>query len=680
MLRRLALLVSSLCACAAANAVAGGPKPDQDAMREAMNASGPPDRYTSSRAYHHYLGALLLRERDDHAGAAEELRQALVYDPDSPHLHVVLAQEQAQLGQFERAEAEAQAALGLDPQHGPAHLLLGKLYAARGLVKDATRELKATLRWAPREAEGYRVLLRLALTESDPATAEQVVDGLGSAAAAAAADARNAALRQPADDEDPEAVELAAGDAEVVANLLREQEAQALGELGRYDGQHAGQETRAERYLRAAVDRDPTDPDLRMSLAQFYEAHKRKKDATHEYERALASRPDMPEVLATLARLSAEEGHLADARAYFAQAASLEPSDADGKRDLAQALMRFSLAFVQSHDAEDALKALARARELTPESLEVAYYSGVALEEAARWTEAAAAFGRLRRSPPLVPAVGAAPADTEALLVDATLHEGACLSRAGRHADALKLLGEAVAAHPARAGAASQLALAYEQAGRAADGVTVFERLASRTGGVGCVEAEISLSELYEKAGRAADGLALLKRATEATPRDVRLLYALGGTLDRAGHPDAAIETMRAILVIEPDHAGAMNFIGYTFAEKGQRLEEAELLLRRAVALRPDDGLIADSLGFLLLKRGDLPQALELLERAVRLSPDEPVIAEHLGDGYERAGRRADAVEAFRRGLDALGEAPDPKVRAELEQRLKRISRSANAP
>jgi len=156
---------------------------------------------------------------------------------------------------------------------------------------------------------------------------------------------------------------------------------------------------------------------------------------------------------------------------------------------------------------------------------------------------------------------------------------------------------------------------------------------------------------------------------------------------------------MRRVLASQPQHTGALNYIGYTLIEQGQAsdLPEAEALLTRAVALRPDDGAIADSYGYCLFKLGRAAEAVQELKRADRLSPGDPVILSHLGDALIAAGHREEARSVFRRALaprrtasrrrqQALADAQamvDPrergdrdeaKARAEIAQKLKSLS------
>jgi len=179
---------------------------------------------------------------------------------------------------------------------------------------------------------------------------------------------------------------------------------------------------------------------------------------------------------------------------------------------------------------------------------------------------------------------------------------------------------------------------------------------------------------VLEKAGRAAEAVTWLTRALAAQPRAERLRFSLGVAQERAGDRAGAIRTMQSILEGAPDDAEAMNFVGYSWAEKGERLDEAEKLVRRAVDLEPDNGSYLDSLGWILFQRGDLPGAISTLERAEALAGPEPTILEHLGDAYRRSGREADATKAWRRALQALDEGAEPDLpgqRAGIEKKLR---------
>jgi tetratricopeptide (TPR) repeat protein len=110
-----------------------------------------------------------------------------------------------------------------------------------------------------------------------------------------------------------------------------------------------------------------------------------------------------------------------------------------------------------------------------------------------------------------------------------------------------------------------------------------------------------------------------------------------------------------------------LNYLGYTYAEQGIKLNEAEALIRRALAISPHDGFYIDSLGWVYYRRGEYDKAIEYLERAVALAPDDPTIAEHLGDAYRQAGRNSDALRIYR---DALSRATEPEQSERLRTKI----------
>jgi Flp pilus assembly protein TadD len=306
----------------------------------------------------------------------------------------------------------------------------------------------------------------------------------------------------------------------------------------------------------------------------------------------------------------------------------------------------------------DALELLARAEALRPGDPQTAYFRAVVLEEKGEVDAAVAAYDALDADSPLV--------------LDARTRAAAALSRRGAHAAALARLEGLVRERPGALGAAVALAWVYDRAGRTAEGVALLEKLAAGRG----AEADVldALASLYARSGRHADAVALLKSSAAAHPREEKVRYAFASALDRAGRADEALAEMRAVLDLNPDSPDAMNFIGYSLVDRNVTLDDAEKLLQRALELRPENGYITDSLGWLYYRKGDFARATQLLERADQLSPNEPVILDHLGDAYLGAARRPQALDAFRRALGALDKNPDPKIRADVERKVKALA------
>ncbi len=165
------------------------------------------------------------------------------------------------------------------------------------------------------------------------------------------------------------------------------------------------------------------------------------------------------------------------------------------------------------------------------------------------------------------------------------------------------------------------------------------------------------------------------------------LLYSRAMTADRLGDWGAARGDLLAAIRLQPDNAQVLNFTGYRMIEQGEDTDQAFTYIRRAMALKPDDGYILDSYGWALHRRGDTQGAIPWLEKAVAAIPGNAAILDHLGDVYWFAGRVTEAQfqwqrardltddHAFRTGVEAklrhgLSLAPAPQV---VEKRDARI-------
>ena len=148
--------------------------------------------------------------------------------------------------------------------------------------------------------------------------------------------------------------------------------------------------------------------------------------------------------------------------------------------------------------------------------------------------------------------------------------------------------------------------------------------------------------QLLREAQRHEEALALVDNALARSPDDIELLYEAALLNERLGRHDLLESRLQRLLGIKPDHAHALNALGYSWADRNIRLDEAYTLIARALALAPDDPFIMDSLGWVHFRRGDLTQAQEWLARAYRLKAD-PEIAAHLAEVLWQVGRRDEA-------------------------------------
>ncbi len=631
------LMVAALLAGDASAAGPSRPRVDPDAIREARK-SIPAGRYASPRAIAHYVQARRFAIAGDWARAAEELRLAIGYDEQSPELRVSHAQALALAGQIDAAEAEARRALELDrvgPAASEAQVLLGKIHAARHEPEKAILALRQAIRIETALAAGgetpdgepWRLLAELYLEQGDETAAARALD--------------DGAARVPGD---------SSGYRETGRAFLEKRD------LGR-----------AERYLKRAVEIDRMDVDALRLLAQVHEGLRRDVEARDDHLAVLRFDPDDANALLSLGKLALKAEDLEAAREWFTRQirASADPVDA-----------RLKVAF-QWLEARRPAEALAVARDGLSEGAgdaRLKLAEGLALQDLRRWTESAATLAAVK-------------VEAGDVWVSARVSLAYALSRAGRHAEAEKALEGPLAARPGEVRLVTMRAYVLDRSGRSGEAIELLRRTVADRERMGSSE---DLPDLYDalaetmvRAGRAAEAVEALRVAASARPREVRILYALGTALERAGQGDAALAQMKALLALDPDHADALNFVGYAYAERGVRLDEAEKLVRHALEIRPLSGYILDSLGWVHFRRGEYGRAIEILEKADSLAGPEAAILEHLGDAYRGAARATDAASAYRRALKCLGDespAEQVRLRAPLEKKLKELTAGEARP
>lgn len=143
--------------------------------------------------------------------------------------------------------------------------------------------------------------------------------------------------------------------------------------------------------------------------------------------------------------------------------------------------------------------------------------------------------------------------------------------------------------------------------------------------------------------------------------------FSRGMSLDRAGRWPEAQQDLKKALEMNPNEPDVQNYLGYSWIERGENLNQAIELVKRAVEARPESGAITDSLGWGYYKLGDFKLAVELLERAAQLDASDPDLNNHLGDAYWRTGRKIEAQFQWNRVLTL---SPTDKLKAEVEAKL----------
>jgi tetratricopeptide (TPR) repeat protein len=343
--------------------------------------------------------------------------------------------------------------------------------------------------------------------------------------------------------------------------------------------------------------------------------------ARHEIDRALALRPNWeqaalaraqlaphdPQTVEELGRFVADNPKANDARLAYARtlvgAKRYEEArsefnkllaDNPNNGDVIYAVAVLSLQLNDRALAETNLKRLVELGYSEADSARL--YLGQIAEERKAWDEAVQWYGQVAAGEQYVAA---------------QLRLANVLAQTGRLDEARKRLHDAQASHP-----------------RDRAQLTIGE------------------SQLLRDAGRHLDAYNVLEAGLAAQPEQPEILYEAALAAEKIGRPEVLERDLRLLIKLKPDNAHAYNALGYSLAERGERLDEAQRLIDKALELAPDDPFILDSKGWLLYRKGNPANALELLKRALTLRPD-PEIAAHLGEVLWALGRRDEALKAW---------------------------------
>lgn len=177
----------------------------------------------------------------------------------------------------------------------------------------------------------------------------------------------------------------------------------------------------------------------------------------------------------------------------------------------------------------------------------------------------------------------------------------------------------------------------------------------------------VAESTILQRAGQERRALEVLNRALKAHPANADLRYARGLAAERVGEQLLFEADMRELVKLDPSNAHAMNALGYSLVERGERLDEAEKMIKAALKLRPNDPAIIDSMGWLHFKRGDYDSSIKYLRQAYELLKDAEIAA-HLGTVLWLSGAHDEAVQLVEA---ALLEAPDDARLREVQRTFK---------
>jgi tetratricopeptide (TPR) repeat protein len=394
---------------------------------------------------------------------------------------------------------------------------------------------------------------------------------------------------------------------------------------------------RATTHFEQAVTLNAAFEPAYVALGSVYEAKQDREKAIGIYRRYLQGvNPRNREIRHHLIRLQVSAKQYDEALQELEGMLAEDPSDLDAQ-------LRMGLVYGEQKKYPQAIHQLNQILAVRPSELKVRDYLGYLYEEIKDYPKAIEAY---RHNLTLEPSY-----------FEGHLHLGVLNYRLKQYDDAIQHLREASRLNPKQPESHIVLGLSHFQA------------------------------EQYEPS------LQAFQEGIRYNPDNADLHFNAGTVYDKLNRFDDVVKSMQATLTLDPHHADALNYLGYSYAERGVKIEEAITLTKQAVALRPTNGYYVDSLAWAFFKKGLLAEALAEMKRAVALVGDDPVIYEHLGEIFLKQQHLSDGREALLHSLEldpsndrlmhrfrelGLG---DPTKEERIRQAIRRVSdRKATPP
>jgi tetratricopeptide (TPR) repeat protein len=620
----------------------------------------PADRV--AEAYTQFLLARRYEDEDDIDAAITAYKRAIALDPKAASIVAELADLYMRNNRVKEAMTAAEQGLVIAPNNVEAHRVLGTIYATA-----------ATSPRASGSPETQKENLARAIQHLEQA--------LVGAAGGGDANLRAMLARLYITNDDP------AKAIPILSLLVRE-------EPGWQDGptllmeayRSSGRTEDAVKWLEEAV---ADQPQLYSTLGDFYGQEQRYKEAANAYEQAMKNAPRSFDLRMRYASMLLSAGNVADygkARDALREALQLRGTDERALYMLSQA--------ERGTGELDAAEATAR-RLIAQNSANPRGYSALAdaLEERQRYQPLVDT---------LAPAMATFRAASDGVMALATLlpRLGFAYERLGQYDKAiatfeearkasprdLSIAGYLIQAHmsakqyqpavdlarslraqyPDNLGLARLEAQALRQSGKTDEGIALLEGLLKKR--EDDPEAYSLLAEQYADSNKGAQAIKLLQDAQLKFPDEPALTFELAAIFEKQKKYSEAEAAFRQVLSRDPEHARALNYLGYMFADQGVHLDESVDLIKRALKLEPDNGSYLDSLGWAYYKGGKFDLAVEPLKRAADQLPTNSVVQDHYGDLLVRLQRFDEAIAAWTRALAGDGDEID---RGDIDRKIR---------
>jgi tetratricopeptide (TPR) repeat protein len=595
-------------------------------------AEGPVDH----RAYAAYLKAIDAERAGELDEAARLLRQAMEYDPRAATVQARLGKVLAEKREIPQAIEAFRKALAIDPNHFIANLQLAELLQFNNQLDDAEAAYQKAIAAAPEREDGYLELANLYRAQGRPQQGVALI----------------------------EKYKARGGDVSGRMLLLR---AALYKDMNR--------SAEAEQDLLTLLDEDNEYRlQAQKALLDLYLAEGNLKEAAARLEKLHEAKPWLDWVEATLVQFYALLG---DVDALNRRLAELSDANAEQGEELRLEAVE---ELASHRDFDKAMRVLEPMLRQS-DNARAWFYAGFLYARRKDYDKALEMYGKIPESSELyTKAVEQralalqAKGDTEKAVKllqsylkdepdadEARMTLVSVYNQAKRPADALKVIEEILARNPGDVEALTQKAFVLHDTDRDEEAIKLLrDAIAQQKNQTRFYEA---LALILGDDNRYLEAVEVLKEALKVQPDNETLRFSLGNYYDKLKMHDEAISQMQKILELNENNADAMNFIGYTWADLGVKLQEAETLIKRALELDPNNGYITDSLGWLYYRMGKYGEAAKTLERAVELTSQEPIIVEHLADTYLKLEKKDRALELYRRAATEIKaqEKPDPE-------------------
>ncbi|PKM31406.1 MAG: hypothetical protein CVV07_04440 [Gammaproteobacteria bacterium HGW-Gammaproteobacteria-11] len=341
------------------------------------------------------------------------------------------------------------------------------------------------------------------------------------------------------------------------------------------------------------------EPQSRMLHARLLADRGDNPAAIQLLQQGLLDKPDDNRMRLLLARVLVSNGELDAASAQFALLSEQNPADTE-------LLLSLALISLETGQFENAVGHFEQLLSLEPENDTARYHLGVAFLELKQQDKAIAAWREVR---------------TGRDFLTARLRISQLLSEQGETDQLAALLSDDRSLNP-------DLAL------------------------------QLYLIEIESLFNRHPDiAMQRVNQALNQFEQDSNLLYTRALLAEQLGQPEQLEADLRQVLLLEPDNASALNALGYTLADRNERLDEALAMIERAAQLSPDDPAITDSLGWVHFRLGNLDLAEQYLRQAYAALPDQEVAA-HLGEVLWHQGKRQEARRIWNEALEKDSDSP----------------------